>query len=143
MENEIWDPIIILTRKEKKIIKATSKKLYKQKNESALLIGDVVVDFYNDFGEHISILYADSARINEHNNNLNAHGNVFVVSDSGYTLITHTISWDNSYKMIVAKDSVMFTTSDGDTLYGVGFESDSDLEEWRISKPFGIARDGI
>lgn len=143
MENEIWDPIIILTRKEKKIIKATSKKLYKQKNESALLIGDVVVDFYNDFGEHISILYADSARINEHSNDLNANGNVYVVSDSGYTLSTSMIVWDNSYKMIVAEDSVMFTTSIGDTLYGVGFESDSDLEEFRIFKPIGITREGL
>ena len=143
MENEIWDPIIILTRKEKKIIKATSKKLYKQKNESALLIGNVVVDFFNDFGEHISILYADSARINEHSNDLNANGNVYVVSDSGYTLSTSMIVWDNSYKMIVAEDSVMFTTSIGDTLYGVGFESDSDLEEFRIFKPIGITREGI
>ena len=143
VENEIWQPLIILTRKEKKMIKAKSKKLFKNNNESALLVGNVEIDFYNDDGKHISILYADSARINENNNNLNANGNVYVVSDSGYTLKTHEIIWDNSYKMIVAEDSVMFTTSNGDTLYGVGFESDSDLEEWRISKPFGIARDGI
>ena len=45
--------------------------------------------------------------------------------------------------MIIAEDSVMFTTADGDTLYGVGFESDMDLERWKISRPFGIARDGI
>ena len=36
IENEIWNPIIIFTRKEKKIIQAKSKKLYKQKNKSAL-----------------------------------------------------------------------------------------------------------
>ena len=143
IENEIWNPVIILTRKEKKMIKAKSKKLYKQKNESALLIGNVEIDFYNDVGEHISILYSDSASINEQSNDLNANGNVYVVSDNGYTLLTRKIVWNNSYKMIMAEDSVMFTTSDGDTLYGVGFESDSDLEEWRIFKPFGIARAGI
>ena len=143
MENEIWNPVIILTRKEKKLIKAKSKKLYKQKNESALLIGNVEIDFYNDAGEHISILYADSARINEYSNDLNANGNVYVVSDSGFTLATHKIVWNNSYKMIMSEDSVMFTTIEGDTLYGVGFESDSDLEEWRIFKPFGISRKGI
>ena len=143
VENEIWQPIIILTHKEKKMIKAKSKKLYKQKNESALLVGKVKIDFFNDIGEHISILYADSARINEHNNDLDATGNVYVVADNGYTLYTRKIIWDNSYKLIIAEDSVMFTTSDMDTLYGVGFESDSDLEEWRIFKPFGIARDGI
>ena len=143
IENEIWQPHIIITRQEKKMIKAKSKKLYKNKNESALLVGNVEIDFFNNAGKHMSILYADSARINEQNNNLNANGNVYVVSDSGYTLTTRKILWDNDYQMIVAEDSVMFTTTEGDTLYGVGFESDSDLEEWRIFKPIGIARDGI
>ena len=108
-----------------------------------MLVGNVEIDFYNDTGDHISMLFADSAKINEQNNDLKANGNVYVISDSGYTLTTHEIIWDNSYRMIIAEDSVMFTTSSGDTLYGVGFESDSDLEEWRISKPFGIAREGI
>ena len=143
VENEIWQPIIILTRQEKRIIKAKSEKLYKNQNELALLVGNVEIDFYNDTGDHISMLFADSAKINEQNNDLKANGNVYVISDSGYTLTTHEIIWDNSYRMIIAEDSVMFTTSSGDTLYGVGFESDSDLEEWRISKPFGIAREGI
>ena len=143
VENEIWEPLIILTRREKKIIKAKSKKLYKNNNESALLVGNVEIDFFNDRGEHISMLYADSAIINEQSNDLKANGNVYVVSDSGYTLSTQQIIWDNSYKMILAEDSIMFTTTEGDTLYGVGFESDSDLEEWRIFRPFGISRVGI
>ena len=143
MENEIWNPRIILTRKEKNLVKAKADKLYKQQDEAALLVGNVEIDFFNDQGDHISILYADSARINEKNYDLNANGNVYVISDSGYTLTTLKIIWDNSYKMIMVEDSVMFTTSDGDTLYGVGFESDSDLEEWRIFKPIGIAREDI
>ena len=143
VENEMWQPLIILTRKDKKMIKAKSKKLYQQKNESALLVGNVEIDFYNDQGEHISILYADSARINERTNDLNANGNVYVVSDSGYTLTTRQITWNQSYKMIVAEDSVLFTTSIGDTLYGVGFESDSDLEEWRIFRPIGISPESL
>ena len=132
-----------LRKQQKKIIKAKSKKLYKNNNELALLVGNVEIDFYNDRGEHISMLYADSARINEQSNDLKANGNVYVVSDSGYTLSTQQIIWDNSYKVILAEDSIMFTTTEGDTLYGVGFESDSDLEEWRIFRPFGISREGI
>ena len=142
-ENEIWNPVIILTREETKLVKATSKKLYKNINEMALLVGNVMVDFYNDEGDHISILYSDSARIDEQNNNLHANGNVYVVSDSGYTLITSKILWDNRYEMIVAEDSVMFTHPAGDTLYGIGFESDIDLERFKIFKPFGIFREGI
>jgi len=143
IESEIWNPFIILTQEENKLVEAKSEKLYKKRNDDALLVGNVMIDFYNDEGKHISILYSDSAKINEYSNDLNANGNVYVVSDSGYTLTTRKIVWDNSYKMIVAEDSVMFTTSEGDTLYGVGFESDSDLEEWRIFRPFGIAREGI
>ncbi len=142
-ESEIWNPFIILTQGENKLVEAKSDKLYKKRNDAALLVGNVKIDFYNDEGNHISILYSDSARINEYSNDLNANGNVYVVSDSGYTLTTSKIVWDNSYKMILAEDSVMFTTSDGNTLQGVGFESDADLEEWRIFRPFGVSREGI
>ena len=142
-ENEIWNPVIILSREEDKIVEAKSEKLYKNNNADALLVGNVEVDFFNDEGQHISILYSDSARINEQNNNLRANGNVYVVSDSGFTLTTNEILWDNRYKMIVAEDSVMFTTTEGDTLYGVGFESDMDLEQWRIFRIFGVTREGI
>ena len=142
-QNEIWNPVIILSREEDKIVDARSEKLYKKTNADALLVGNVEVDFFNDEGQHISILYSDSARINEQNNNLRANGNVYVVSDSGFTLTTNEILWDNRYKMIVAEDSVMFTTTKGDTLHGVGFESDMDLEQWRIFRIFGVTREGI
>ena len=102
-----------------------------------------MVDLYNEEGSHISILYSDSARINENNNNLYAKGNVYVVSDSGYTLTTSELVWDNRYEMIVAEDSVMFTHSEGDTLYGIGFESDIDLERFKIFRPYGILRGGL
>ena len=142
-QNEIWNPVIVLTREEDKIVEARSEKLYKKTNVDALLVGNVEVDFFNEVGQHISILYSDSARINEQNNKLRANGNVYVVSDSGYTLTTNEILWDNRYKMIVAEDSVMFTTTEGDTLHGVGFESDMDLEQWKIFRIFGVTREGI
>ena len=143
VENEILNPFIIFTRSGTKMVEAKSEKLIKRQDQFAFLIDNVIIDFYNDEGNHISTLYSDSAKINEQNNDLQANGNVYVVSDSGYTLITEKIIWDNNYKMIIAEDSVMFTTLDRDTLYGVGFESDADLEEWRIFKPFGIAREGF
>ena len=71
-ENEIWNPVIILSREETKIIRAKAEKLYKNTNAMALLVGNVAVDFYNEKGNHISILYSDSALINEQNNNHNS-----------------------------------------------------------------------
>ena len=143
IENEIWNPLVILSREESKIVAAKAEKLYKNSNEIALLVGNVEIDFFGEGGNHISILYSDSALINEQNNNLHANGNVYVVSDSGYTLTTSELFWDNRYKMIIAEDSVMFTTTEGDTMYGVGFESDMDLDQWRIFRIYGVTREGI
>ena len=143
IENEIWNPLIILSREESRVVVAKAEKLYKSSNDLALLVGNVEIDFFSEEGDHISILYSDSAQINEESNNLHANGNVFIVSDSGYTLTTSKILWDNRYKMIIAEDSVMFTTTEGDTMYGVGFESDMDLDQWRIFRIFGVTREGI
>ena len=137
-ENEIENPEIIISHENTRIVKAASKHLMKNGNEDALLTGDVKADFYNDLGEHVSILYSDSAKINQRTNNLRATGNVHVESDSGFTLYANTILWDNQYKIIESKDSVMFTTTQGDTMYGVGFESDMDLTKWKIYKPTGV-----
>ena len=137
-ENEIENPEIIISRENTRIVKAASKHLIKNGNEDALLTGDVKADFYNDLGEHVSILYSDSAKINQRTNNLWATGNVHVESDSGFTLYANKILWDNQYKIIESKDSVMFTTTQGDTMYGVGFESEMDLTKWKIYKPTGV-----
>ena len=143
IENEIWNPLIILSREESRVVVAKAEKLYQSSNELVLLVGNVEIDFFSEEGDHISILYSDSAQINEQSNNLHANGNVFVVSDSGYTLTTSKILWDNRYRMIIAEDSVMFTTTEGDTMYGVGFESDIDLDQWRIFRIYGVTREGI
>ena len=143
IENEIWNPLIILSRGEAKIVTAKAEKLYKNSGKMSLLVGSVEVDFFGEEGGHISILHSDSAQIDEQSNNLHANGNVYVVSDSGYTLTTSQLFWDNRYKMIIAEDSVMFTTAEGDTMYGVGFESDMDLDQWRIFRIFGVTREGI
>lgn len=139
-ENEIENPEIIISRENTLIVKARSKHLMKNRNEDAILTGDVKANFYNDLGEKVSILYSDSAKINQRTSNLLATGNVHVSSDSGFTLYANTILWDNQYKIIESKDSVMFTTTEGDTMYGIGFESDMDLTKWKIFKPTGVVQ---
>ena len=61
-----------------------------------------------------------------------------VVSDSGVTLFTDTLSWDNVREKIFTDDSVKFITESQDTLYGIGFESDVELNNWKILKPTGV-----
>mgnify|MGYP004292292539 CR=1 FL=1 len=65
-----------------------------------------------------------------------ARGNVTVESDNGYVLLSNSIVWDDRYGVISSKDSVVFFSAEGDTMYGVGFESDSDLDNIRDHKRF-------
>ena len=67
-----------------------------------------------------------------------AISDVVVVSDSGVTLFTDTLSWDNMREKIFTYDSVKFITESQDTLYGIGFESDVELNNWKILKPTGV-----
>ena len=141
IDNEIYDAKITLYRTGKILVQSESDYLFKNEGEDALLVGNVVSDFFNDDGEHMSKLYSDSAYIKQETNNLLAIGNVVVVSDSGYTLLTDRLHYDNQYKLITSNDSVTFTTTFNDTMYGIGFESDVDLTHSKILKPHGFYQD--
>ena len=67
-----------------------------------------------------------------------AIGDVIVLSDSGVTLFTDTLSWDNHREKVYTDDRVIFITEEQDTLYGIGFESDVELDNWKILKPTGV-----
>ena len=137
-DNEILNPKISIYQERHIVIYSIAERLLKNENEDALLIGNVVADFFSDTGLHRSTLYSDSAVVEKVSNNLRALGNVRVVSDSGYTLFSNEIYWNNQYKLVTSNDSVVFTNSSNDTLYGVGFESDMDLTNSKIYKPYGI-----
>ena len=135
-ENEIGMPVITITRENIPLIKATSDKLIKNETSNAVLRGNVRADFFDDEGFHISQLTSDSAHIDQKTNNLHAYGNVKVVSDDSVKLFSNSILWDNHYKLITSNDSVLFT-SPTVTMYGVGFDSDMDLTNWKVKKPRG------
>lgn len=141
-QNEILNPIITIIRGDIPVVKAKSIKLTKNENSDAILKGLVKATFFDDSGVHISNLYSDSAYIDQKTNNLRAYGNVKVISNDSVKLFSNSILWDNRYELITSTDSVMFTTHNQDTMYGVGFESDMDLTDWRIKKPHGVRSAG-
>jgi len=103
----------------------------------------VVVDFFNEKGQHTSKLTADKGKLDEATNNIEAYGNVVVVSDTGITLMTQKLSWENSIEKIISNDFVTIITADQDTFYGTGFESDQNLENWHITSFSGKASRGL
>jgi hypothetical protein len=48
------------------------------------------------------------------------------------------LSWDNVKEKVFTDDKVIFITEQKDTLYGIGFESDVELNNWKILKPTGV-----
>ena len=140
---ESWNAIITLTNEGSKraIIKSGHLEKYQQR-QYILLDQNVDADFLNEYEVYTSNLISEIAEIDESKDFLIAMGNVIVVSDSGVTLFTDTLSWDNVDEKVFTDDSVVFITEQNDTLYGIGFKSDIELNNWEIMQPTGVFNDG-
>ena len=136
---ESWDAVITLTNKGAKrgVIRSGHLEKYND-NEFILLDQNVDADFFNKEEVFTTNLKSFVAEIDEEEDFLVAIGNVVVVTDSGVTLFTDTLSWDNQKEKVFTSDSVIFITEKKDTLYGIGFESDIELNNWKILQPTGV-----
>ena len=138
-DQESWGVNIILT--DQGIIRAKVRSGHLEKyneKEFIMLDSSVIVDFYDDKEQHTSVLNSNKAEVDQKSNDMKAIGNVVAISDSGITLFSETLIWDSKEERLHTKDKIMITTLESDTLYGVGFESDSDLKNWKIINPSGV-----
>ena len=137
-DQESWNSEIVLTKEGRKNAIIVAGHLLRYQDRSEIFMDDTVcVDFYNAEQSHLSHLISLSAEVNEQTNDLVARGNVSVESDSGVTLYTEEIRWNHKEEKIVSEVEIMLVT-DQDTLTGIGFESDSNLENWLIRQPSGV-----
>ncbi len=67
----------------------------------------------------------------------NARYNVVATNRKGEILNTEQLFWDENKKTIYSNDMVKITTSDG-VIFGEGFESDENFDDWVIRKTSGI-----
>tara|TARA_B000000557_G_scaffold196616_1_gene161946 strand:+ start:89 stop:616 length:528 start_codon:yes stop_codon:yes gene_type:complete len=138
-DQESWGVTIIMTHEGLIRAKVNSGHLKKfNEKEYIILDENVVVDFFDLQENHTSTLFSDKSEINEKSNNMLAIGNVIAKSDSGITLFTERLQWIAEDEKLFTKDSIMITTLNKDTLFGKGFESNADLENWRILNPSGV-----
>lgn len=138
-DQESWNVIITLTDHGVKRSVVRSGHLEKYDDRQFILLDQKVnADFFDEMENHTTNLKSALAQVEEGNDFMRAMENVVVVSDSGVTLYTDTLVWDSKEELIYTEDNVMLTTEEGDTLYGIGFESDIALENWRIIKPSGV-----
>lgn len=98
---------------------------------------NIKVNFFDKNGKLKSNITADKGVLNETTKYMEASGNVIAHSDSAnMTLYTEKLQWEEVQEKIISNEFVTITT-DMDTLYGIGFESDLDLNNWHIKKPKG------
>ena len=138
-DQESWGVNIILT--DQGIVRAKVQSGHLEKyneKEFIMLDSSVYVDFYDKNEIHTSVLTSDAAEINQNSNDMIARGNVVAKSDSGITLYSKTLLWSSRDEKLKTQEKIMITTLDRDTLYGIGFESDSDLKNWKILSPSGV-----
>ena len=138
-DQESWGVTIIMTHEGFIRAKVNSGHLKKFNEEEYIILDEnVVVDFFDLQENHTSTLFSDKSEINEKSNDMLAIGNVIAKSDSGITLYTQRLQWIAEDEKLFTKDSIMITTLDKDTLFGKGFESNADLENWKILNPSGV-----
>jgi LPS export ABC transporter protein LptC len=106
------------------------------------LDSSVRVDFYNKEGLHSSMLTSRTARVNTLNNNMTAYEHVHIISDSGTTVDTDSLEWDNKAQTIHSDAPVHIVEKDGRVTDGIGFESDQNLEHYHILHPIIVAPSG-
>ena len=137
-DQESWDATIKLTKEGKisGLVQAGYIRKYSARQKT-FLSDSIQIDFYNQQGRHNSVLYALGGEVNDKVQDMIAYGNVVVVSDSGMTLYTDTLKWDNKRQKIISDIPIIITTSEGDTLYGDSFISDPDLSNYEIVNPRG------
>lgn len=143
-DQESWDATIYITRQGKVagFLKAGHIEKYSQKNIT-LLKDSLKVDFYNEQGQHTSILTSEGGKVFDLSNDMIAFGNVVVISDSGLTLFTDTLKWDNERQKIISEIPIKITTEEGDTLFGDSFISDANLKNREIVNPRGKSSKSI
>lgn len=106
------------------------------KRSTVLLDSGVVMEFYDEQGRRTTVLTSDSGRADEMRRDMIATGHVVAHSDSGQTLETEQLRWENRTRKIISDTNVKLTTQT-DTIYGEGFVSDEHLKNWQIMHPTG------
>jgi LPS export ABC transporter protein LptC len=108
---------------------AERAKIFDSSNE--INLDSLIVDFFDDDQAHTSTLTSHHGVINRTTHNMEAFGEVVIVTDAGLHLESDDVRWLNSRNEIVSDSPVRFTRG-RNVLTGVGFVSDPSLENIEI-----------
>jgi LPS export ABC transporter protein LptC len=129
---ESWNAKVFFTDsgKTKAVLYAGHLRMFTGARET-LLDSNVKVEFYNDFEKISTTLTSKRGRVDDITQNLYAIDSVVAVNDSGLTLTTEELMWQNNNRKIVSNNFVTILTST-EKIEGYGFESDQSLDNYVI-----------
>lgn len=93
----------------------------------------VRIEFFNSEGKRYSTLTADQGVVDQRSNNLEARGDVSVITETGVKMETDSLRWLNNAQKIVS-DAFVRVTRKRDVVTGYGFESDPSLDNFYIRR---------
>jgi LPS export ABC transporter protein LptC len=136
-QQESWNSKIVLSDsgRVKAVIHAGYLRVFQTPPETHMTQG-IVVHFYDEQGAESSVLTAKSGKVNDITKNLEATGDVLVVSSDSTNLRTEILFWDNKRQLIHTPEFVNID-SPKERLQGYGFESDQHLRSYRIFRVSG------
>lgn len=144
VEQEGWSSRVVSTKDGRLTAVVAYGHMVKYKNDQLYRFDQgIEVDLYNEQGSHLSHVTADSGVMHEATYDLEAHGNVVVVSDSGLVLRTERLFYTKANDKVYSDAPVMIVRAAGDTLYGKGFESDKNLSNYVFYEPRGVTQRAI
>lgn len=104
--------------------------------EHTLLDDSIHVDFFDRSGHHTSFLTALRGKVDDRTRDFEANGNVVVTSDSGTTLKTERLFWNDAERRIHT-DAFVEIISPTEHIRGQGLESDQSLKNYKIFRVTG------
>lgn len=133
-DQEGWHSTLMITKEGQKSVVIKYGHMRKFDRKKTVFFRDTVkVDFYDDLGALKSKLTADSAMLNELNNDMEAIGNVVIIQGDT-TLRTSRLKWISRTKKIQCDVPFVMITAQRDTVKGAGFERDLRTNYMKIKK---------
>ncbi len=108
----------------------------------SIFVKPIFADIYDSLGNKAAFLRADSGNLNMRMTFVRAYGRVYALSPKGAAVRADSLLWLKIDDKIRTDGPVRVVGETGDVLQGIGFISDSKLENWHIrSKVTGIFQD--
>jgi LPS export ABC transporter protein LptC len=112
------------------VLEADTASVFREKK--TVVAERVKVDFF-DGPRHVSTLNADQGVLHQATDDLEARGQVRVVTDEGAVLTTEVLFWDHQRAKIYTEEYVEITQGT-DTLAGYGLDADPGLDRVEIRR---------